>query len=152
MESIQAALGPLADFTDMLSAENFVTVSALNPVLHVLASQVLVRKEQDTNLTKEIKTRTQDYLEKKSIAKDRIAREGAEMGPCVTNAQASSTAAEIAEEQLVEPPPKKRKLSNWLKAAKPGPGGGVQQVEKTPEKASSNSIWQLRTQTQSQTH
>ena len=64
-ESIQAALGPLADFTDMLSVDNYVTVSALNPVLYILTNQVLVRKEEDTNLTKDIKTRIQDYLGKK---------------------------------------------------------------------------------------
>ena len=42
------ALGPLGDFTDMLSAENYVTLSALNPVLHILKSEVLVDKDEDT--------------------------------------------------------------------------------------------------------
>ena len=177
LESIQAALGPLADFTDMLSAENYVTVSALNPVLHVLTSQVLLRKEEDTSLTKEIKTRVQDYLENKyysdaelkellnvasfidprfmveyigtetevAIARDRIAREGPEMAaPSLqdaTNACASNTAAESeSTEELVEPPPKRKKLSSWLRAA--GPGGGAKQVEKTPEKAINDELQQ----------
>lgn len=65
LESIQAALGPLADFTDMLSADNFVTMSAILPVLHILQQEVLVEKENDTQLTKDIKARIRTYLEKK---------------------------------------------------------------------------------------
>ena len=41
LESIQAALGPLTDFTDMLSGENFVTMSTILPVLHILKNEVL---------------------------------------------------------------------------------------------------------------
>ena len=52
LESIQAALGPLSDFTDMLSAENFVTASSILPVLHILQHQVLAEAESDTQLTK----------------------------------------------------------------------------------------------------
>ena len=32
LESVQAAVGPLADFTDMLSGEQLVTVSSINPI------------------------------------------------------------------------------------------------------------------------
>ena len=52
LESIQAALGQLADFNDMLSAENFVAVSCILPRLHTLQEQVLVEAENDTQLTK----------------------------------------------------------------------------------------------------
>ena len=54
LESLEAALGPLADFTDMLSAENFVTVSTiLSVVHHVLKKEVLNLNDDDTTLTKE---------------------------------------------------------------------------------------------------
>lgn len=53
LESIEAALGPLANVTDMLSAENFV-MSAILPVLHILRCDVLMEAENDTQLTKDI--------------------------------------------------------------------------------------------------
>ena len=49
LESLDAALGTLPDFTDMLSAENFVTVSANLPVIHhILKKEVLSIGEGDT--------------------------------------------------------------------------------------------------------
>jgi len=65
LESIQTALGQLADFTDMLSAENFVTMSSILPVLHILQHEVLAEAESDTQLTQDIKARILSYLEKK---------------------------------------------------------------------------------------
>ena len=58
-------LGQLADFTDMLSAENFVTMSSILPVLHILRHEVLAEAESDTQLTQDIKARILSYLEKK---------------------------------------------------------------------------------------
>ena len=55
-ESLEAALGTLSGFTDM-SAENFVTISAILPVV------VLNIVDDDTQLTEGIKTRILDYLE-----------------------------------------------------------------------------------------
>ena len=65
LESIQAALGPLADFTDMLSGENFVTMSTILPVLHILKNEVLKESENDTQLTKDIKGRILTSMEDK---------------------------------------------------------------------------------------
>ena len=65
LESVSRALSPLGDFTDMLSGESNVTISAINPVLQVLRSEVLVDNEEDTELTKDIKNRILAYLEEK---------------------------------------------------------------------------------------
>ena len=65
LQSIQAALGPLADFTDKLSAENFVIVSCILPILHILQEQVLVEAENNTQLMKNIKEHICTYLEEK---------------------------------------------------------------------------------------
>jgi len=46
--------GQLGDFTDMLSGEQKVTVSAIKPVLHILKSKVRKASENDTDLTKSI--------------------------------------------------------------------------------------------------
>ena len=66
LESLEAALGPLADFTDMLSAENFATVSAILPVVHhILKKEVLNLCDDDTTLIKDIKMRILEYIENK---------------------------------------------------------------------------------------
>ena len=62
LESMKAALGQLDDFTDMLSGEQKVTVSAIKPVLHILKSKVLKVCEGDTDLTETIKQRVLNYL------------------------------------------------------------------------------------------
>ena len=55
--SMQAALGSLADFTDMLSGEEQVTVSTIKPVLHILNTKVLSVSTSDSKLTPDIKHR-----------------------------------------------------------------------------------------------
>ena len=65
LESMKAALGPLEDFTDMLSGEMKVTVSAIKPVLHILKTKALKVHDGDTNLTKSIKGKIWDYLQNK---------------------------------------------------------------------------------------
>ena len=64
LESLKAALGQLDDFTDMLSGEQKVTVSAIKPVLHILKTKVLKVCEGDTDLTETIKQRVLEYLVK----------------------------------------------------------------------------------------
>ena len=50
----------------MLSAENFVTVSAILAVIHhTLKKEVLSIGDDDTQLTKDIKTQIRSYLEQK---------------------------------------------------------------------------------------
>jgi len=64
LESLEAALG--TGFTDMLSAESFVTISAILPVVyHILKNEVLNISDDDTQLTKDIKTQILDFLERK---------------------------------------------------------------------------------------
>ena len=55
LESIRGALGLFKDFTDMLSGEKKVTVSAIKPALHILKTKALKVPDSDTNLTKSIK-------------------------------------------------------------------------------------------------
>ena len=43
-----------SDFTDILSGENYVTVSSIKPLLHHLTTQVCLPAEEDTQLTKDI--------------------------------------------------------------------------------------------------
>ncbi|XP_051806757.1 zinc finger BED domain-containing protein 4-like isoform X4 [Acanthochromis polyacanthus] len=64
LESINSALKPLQEFTDILSGEEYVSVSYLKPVLHLLKSTTLAAKEEDTDLTKTIKSKIIAYLEK----------------------------------------------------------------------------------------
>lgn len=47
LEAVSKALGPLLDFTDALSSENYVTVSCLKPILHLFSSELLQEKDED---------------------------------------------------------------------------------------------------------
>lgn len=65
LESVSKALSPLMEFTDALSGEEYVSVSYLKPVLHIFNTSVLAPEEEDTDLTKAIKTEVLDYLNAK---------------------------------------------------------------------------------------
>jgi len=62
-ESISQALSPISDLTDFLSGENQVTVSSIIPVLHNLKTKILIRKEEETQLTRDIKQVIMNDLE-----------------------------------------------------------------------------------------
>ncbi|KAJ8342807.1 hypothetical protein SKAU_G00327350 [Synaphobranchus kaupii] len=62
LESIHKALHPLQEFTDALSGEEYISISYLKPVLHLLATSVLA-EDDDTDLSRSIKTKA--YLKDK---------------------------------------------------------------------------------------
>lgn len=70
LESMNAALAPLLEFTDSLSGESYVTVSYVKPVLHLFRSNLLQENEGDTQLTKEMKTKIMAYLDEKYAGPD----------------------------------------------------------------------------------
>ena len=55
LECIDKAIGPLKEFTDIMSASKYVTVSALKPILHRLSTTELARQDGDLPLVVEIK-------------------------------------------------------------------------------------------------
>lgn len=65
LESVNRALSPLMEFTDALSGEEYVSVSYLKPVLHLLNNSVLSPDENDTELTKQLKWNILKYLNEK---------------------------------------------------------------------------------------
>ncbi|KAM3850676.1 RING finger protein 17-like, partial [Diretmus argenteus] len=65
LESVSKALGPLLEFTDALSGEEYVSVSFLKPVLSLFNTDLLAPKEGDTDLTKSLKKKTLEYLNSK---------------------------------------------------------------------------------------
>ncbi|KAM4592381.1 E3 SUMO-protein ligase ZBED1-like [Odontesthes bonariensis] len=62
MESVKKALGPLRDFTDALSGEDYVSVSYVKPVLHLLKANLLEQNEEDIELTNTMRTTILNYL------------------------------------------------------------------------------------------
>lgn len=64
-ESIHKGRHPLLEFTDVLSGEEYVSISYLKPVLHLLATSVLAEDADDTDLTRLIKTKVLAYLNDK---------------------------------------------------------------------------------------
>ncbi|XP_028980083.1 zinc finger BED domain-containing protein 1-like [Esox lucius] len=65
LESMNEALKPLLEFTDSLSGESYVSVSYLKPVLHLFRTELLNPSDDDTQLTKDIKTAVIEYLNEK---------------------------------------------------------------------------------------
>ncbi|XP_061780376.1 E3 SUMO-protein ligase ZBED1 [Nerophis lumbriciformis] len=65
LESLHEALTPLLEFTDSLSGESYVTVSYVKLVLHLFRTDLLNEKDQDTQLTKDLKTTIMTYLDEK---------------------------------------------------------------------------------------
>ena len=54
LKAIGKAFDPLSELTDILSGEEYVTVSSVEPLLHHLSCQVCLQ-EEDSQLTKDIK-------------------------------------------------------------------------------------------------
>ncbi|XP_069821004.1 E3 SUMO-protein ligase ZBED1-like [Dendropsophus ebraccatus] len=69
LESINKTLNPLLEFTDALSGEEYVSVSYVKPVLHLLNNTVLLLADDDidsdTDLTKNMKRVILKYLNEK---------------------------------------------------------------------------------------
>lgn len=65
LESINAALKPVAEFTDVLSNEKVVTASSVRPVLRLLTNDLLDPSPEDSELTKNIKAKMITVLEEK---------------------------------------------------------------------------------------
>lgn len=65
MESINKDASPLQEFTDALSGKAYVSVSYLKPVLHLFNSSILQAQDDDTDLTKHIKSTIVQYLNSK---------------------------------------------------------------------------------------
>lgn len=65
LESVNKALKPIANFTDIMSGESYVTVSSLLPMLQLLKEDILTESADDTELTANIKSRVLTQLEAK---------------------------------------------------------------------------------------
>lgn len=68
LESINAAMKPLAGFTDILSGEKYNTVSSVKPVLELFKGNLLFPGPDDTALTVSIKQNMCRALTKKYIS------------------------------------------------------------------------------------
>ncbi|XP_076841981.1 E3 SUMO-protein ligase ZBED1-like [Brachyhypopomus gauderio] len=62
LESVNKAVGPLQNFTDALSGEDYVSVSYVKPVLHLFKTNLLLAGDEDSDLTKTIKGKIMSYL------------------------------------------------------------------------------------------
>ena len=55
LKAISSALSPLSEFTDVLSGEHYVTISAILPIMQLLTDSVLNEKEDDVPLSNELR-------------------------------------------------------------------------------------------------
>ena len=65
LESIHKSVKSLQEFTDALSAESYVSVSYITPVLHLFQTSLLQPEKEDTKLTNTIKGNIMQYLDNK---------------------------------------------------------------------------------------
>ncbi|KAI2646843.1 E3 SUMO-protein ligase ZBED1 [Labeo rohita] len=65
LEAINKSLQPLTEFTDALSSEKYVSVSFVQPVLHLFSSSILKVNDDGPELTNNIRTKILSYLEEK---------------------------------------------------------------------------------------
>jgi len=64
LQSIGQALSPLSSLTDILSGEEYVTVSAVMPMMQLIDDKLLKETDDNTQLTKDIKQRIKQDLRK----------------------------------------------------------------------------------------
>ncbi|KAI5085375.1 butyrophilin-like protein 3, partial [Silurus meridionalis] len=64
LESVSKALVSLQEFTDALSSENYISVSYVKPILYLLNTKILAVEDEDTDLTKTIKSKILNYINK----------------------------------------------------------------------------------------
>ena len=62
LESIDKALSPLHELTDILSGEQYVTVSAIRPMVQLIKTKILHVETTDTDLTKSLKQQINEDL------------------------------------------------------------------------------------------
>ena len=65
LKALHQALSPLSSLTEMLSGEEYVTVSAVLPMLKLIGNKLLKDDESDTRLTKDIKKRIREDLDRR---------------------------------------------------------------------------------------
>ena len=65
IEAMNNTLSPLAEFTDALSGELYVSISSVKPVLHLFEISVLAVQDDDTQFTKSVKSNILKYLQEK---------------------------------------------------------------------------------------
>lgn len=65
LEAISSTLTPLADFTDALSGEQYVSISSVTPVLHLFETSLLAVQEDDTDFTNSLKSNILRFLQEK---------------------------------------------------------------------------------------
>ena len=65
LESMNAALSPVAEFTDFMSGEKYVSISAIKPLMRHLERILLEEKEDESELTENIKHKVFEYMDSK---------------------------------------------------------------------------------------
>lgn len=65
MQSLNKALKPVSEFTDILSGENYVTASSLLPVLRLIKEDTLAPSDDDSQLTANLKAGIMSILDEK---------------------------------------------------------------------------------------
>ncbi|KAI2646520.1 E3 SUMO-protein ligase ZBED1 [Labeo rohita] len=114
LEAINKSLHPLVNFTDALSGEKYVSVSFVKPVLHLFNASILKVKDDDTDLSRAIKSKILEYLNEKYSDPDIQA-----LLDMASTVSPQETAQETSEEDAEAgcAPKKKMTLRSYFKTA-----------------------------------
>jgi len=104
LESINAAMKPVADLTDILSGEKYVTVSSVKPVLELIKGDLLSPGPDDTALTANIKQNMCRVLTEKysSPAIQDLLRKATILDPRYRGSMEEAEALDDVKHQLVQ--------------------------------------------------
>lgn len=62
MEAVVLGLDPVSEFTDILSAEKYVTISAVKPMITLLESKILEFSKDEHKSKKDMKIKISSYM------------------------------------------------------------------------------------------
>lgn len=119
LESINAALKPVAEFTDVLSNEKIVTASSVRPVLRLLTCDLLDPSPEDSELTKNLKTKMIAILEDKykDLERQKMLAKATALDPRYrNNFEEEDVTEELIEEIMHEDQPENTQTEESLNA------------------------------------
>lgn len=119
LESINAALKPVAEFTEILSNEKIVTASSVKPVLRLLTCDLLDPSPENSELTKNLNTKMIAILEDKykDLEGQKMLAKAATLDPRYrNNFEEEDVTEELIEEIMHEDQPENTQTEESLNA------------------------------------
>ncbi|XP_026083928.1 zinc finger BED domain-containing protein 1-like [Carassius auratus] len=148
LESINAALKKVADFTDALSSEKTVTASSVKPVLQLLTEDLLLPTDEDTELTRNMKKKMVGVLKDKysAPATQQLLAKASFIDPRHKDINPRDDVKEALLEEMLAMPEERRDIRDGeaaMSAAAAGEGEGESAPSSPPKKKKKKNLADL---------